>query len=308
MPSATSNASSSGPTACSRSFAKDSAVVRLGVRYLLYYSICPFGDGREHDGLGIGIAESTNLDDWTKIGEVPPVQSCEQNGIGAPGAIVFDNRVHLFYQTYGNRENDAICHAVSTDGIIFDRDPTNPIVRPTGDWNCGRAIDADVIDWEGELLLYWATRDPAYRLQLIGVSSAPLHTDFSREHWTQRCDAPILSPELDWEQECIEASAVCKRDGRLWQFYAGAYNNCPQQIGCAVSDDGISWERIGDQPLLPNGKPGSWNSSESGHPYVFIDDDGSTHLFYQGNNDNGKTWYLSRASVDWSSDSPTVTP
>ena len=45
-----------------------------------------------------------------------------------------------------------------------------------------------------------------------------------------------------------------------------------------------------------------------GHPYVFIDDDGSTHLFYQGNNDNGKTWYLSRASVDWSSDSPTVTP
>ena len=295
-------------TSRTRSFAKDPAVIRHGNRYLLYYSMCPVGDGRAGDGYGIGIAESTDLDTWTKIGEISPEQECEQNGICAPGAIVLDNPVHLFYQTYGNRENDAICHATSADGITFNRNLTNPIVKPTGDWNCGRAIDADVIDRDGELLLYWATRDPAYRLQLIGVSSAPLDSAFARDDWTQRCDGPILSPELDWEQECIEASAVCKWDGRLWQFYAGAYNNCPQQIGCAVSDDGLSWKRISDQPLLPNGKPGTWNSSESGHPYVFVDDDGSTHLFYQGNNDNGKTWTLSRATVDWSSGLPKVNP
>jgi sucrose-6-phosphate hydrolase SacC (GH32 family) len=293
-------------TSRGRPFAKDPAVVRMGDRYLMYYSMCPYGDGREADGFGIGVAESADLDDWTKVGEIAPQQACEEKGICAPGAIALDNIVHLFYQTYGNRENDAICHATSTDGLSFERNPTNPIVKPTGDWNCGRAIDADVIDWNGELLLYWATRDRAYRLQLIGVSSAPLNSGFSRDQWTQRCDSPILGPELDWEQECIEASAVCKRDGRLWQFYAGAYNNCPQQIGCAVSDDGISWTRVSDQPLLPNGEPGSWNSSESGHPYVFVDNDGTTHLFYQGNNDNGKTWYLSRVTIDWSSRYPQV--
>lgn len=293
-------------TSRGRPFAKDPAVVRFADRYFLYYTMCPFGDGREGDGFGIGIAESADLDAWTKIGEIPPEQDCERNGICAPGAIVLDGAVHLFYQTYGNRENDAICHAVSSDGVTFDRNPTNPVFRPAGDWTCGRAIDADVIDWHGELLLYWATRDPTYRLQLIGVSSAPLDSDFSRDTWTQRCDGPILAPELDWEQECIEASAVCKRDGRLWQFYAGAYNNCPQQVGCAVSDDGIAWSRISDRPLLPNGPPGSWNESESGHPYVFVDADGSTHLFYQGNNDNGKTWYLSRADVDWTSGTPRV--
>jgi len=290
----------------SRPFAKDPAVVRYGGRYLLYYTMCPHGDGRDGDGFGIGIAESTDLDNWSKVGEVSPVQECEQNGICAPGAIVLGGVIHLFYQTYGNRENDAICHATSTDGLTFDRDPTNPIVKPTGDWNCGRAIDADVVDWDGELLLYWATRDPAYKLQLIGVSSAPLDSNYSRDTWTQRCDAPILAPELDWEQTCTEASAVCKQDGRLWQFYAGAYNNRPQQIGCAVSDDGIFWTRISDEPLLPNGPPESWNSSESGHPYVFVDDDGATHLFYQGNNDNGKTWYLSRADVDWVDGLPRV--
>jgi len=295
-------------TSRGRPFAKDPAVVRLGDRYLTYYTICPFGDGREGDGYGIGIAESLDMDNWTKIDEIQPVQECEQNGICAPGAIVLDETVHLFYQTYGNHENDAICHATSTEGTQFDRDPTNPIIKPTGDWNCGRAIDGDVIDWNGELLLYWATRDPDYNIQLIGVSSAPLESDFSRDTWTQRCDAPILAPELDWEQNCIEASAVCKRNGRLWQFYAGAYNNRPQQIGCAVSDDGISWKRISNKPLLPNGAPGSWNHSESGHPCVFVDEDGSTHLFFQGNDDNGKSWYLSRVDVDWSTGQPTIRP
>jgi long-subunit acyl-CoA synthetase (AMP-forming) len=57
-------------------------------------------------------------------------------------------------------------------------------------------------------------------------------------------------------------------------FYAGGYNNEPQQIGCAVSTDGIRWKRLSKKPFLPNGAPGSWNASESGHPGVFVDKDG----------------------------------
>ena len=122
--------------------------------------------------------------------------------------------------------------------------------------------------------------------------------------WTQIDDGPILKPELPWEQECIEAAAVCRHNGRLFMFYAGAYNNKPQQIGCAVSDDGVSWQRLSDDPFLPNGAPGTWNARESGHPYVFVDGDGSTHLFFQGNNDNGRSWYLSRVAVTWDGERP----
>ena len=35
----------------------------------------------------------------------------------------------------------------------------------------------------------------------------------------------------------------------------------------------MRWERVGDLPFLPNGAPGAWNASESGHPSVFVDDD-----------------------------------
>jgi predicted GH43/DUF377 family glycosyl hydrolase len=282
-----------------RPMAKDPAVVKYRDSYYMYYSMAPDVDPEGASGWGIGIAASGDLVEWRKIGEVPQEQECERNGICAPGAVVLDGRVHLFYQTYGNGPKDAICHAVSEDGIRFRKNSSNPIFRPTGAWNNGRAIDADVLPFRGQLLLYFATRDPLGEIQMQGVASAALDSGFGRAAWTQACDESILKPELPWEEACIEAAALCERDGRLYMFYAGAYNNRPQQIGCAVSDDGISWTRLFDEPLLPNGEPGSWNSSESGHPFLFKDEDGRTYLFYQGNNDMGRSWYLSMTEIGW---------
>ncbi len=120
-------------------FAKDPAVVRFHDQYLMYYSV------RHQDGsFGIGTAVSDDLEQWTPGGEIPRTQDCEQNGIAAPAAIVLNGQVHLFYQTYGNGPRDAICHAVSENGMDFCKNPENPVFRPSDDWCCGRAIDADV--------------------------------------------------------------------------------------------------------------------------------------------------------------------
>ncbi|NBS07411.1 MAG: hypothetical protein EBS69_08495, partial [Verrucomicrobia bacterium] len=113
------------------------------------------------------------------------------------------------------------------------------------------------------MLLFFASRDPAYKVQLVGVASAPIHSDFSRSTWTQLVDAPVLKPELPWEKMCLEAPSILRQGKTLYMFYAGAYNNEPQQIGVATSEDGIHWKRMSDQPLLTNGKPGEWNESES---------------------------------------------
>ena len=258
----------------------------------------PPGAGVE--GWRIGIATSGDLVNWEKQREMSPAGGSEKNGFCAPGALVLNGRAHLFYQTYGNGAPGCHLHAWSEDGLRFIRNPTNPIFRPTGDWNCGRAIDADVIAHDGRLLLYFATRDPGFTTQMQGVAAAPLDSEFSRGQWSQLGgDAPILKPELPWERQCIEAAALCHHDGRLYMFYAGGYNNEPQQIGCAVSADGVAWKRLFQEPFLANGNPGEWNASESGHPYAFTDEDGSTHLFYQGNNDHGKTWLLSRVKIGW---------
>jgi beta-1,2-mannobiose phosphorylase / 1,2-beta-oligomannan phosphorylase len=291
-----------------RPFAKDPSVVRFDDRVLMYYSIPPFGDKRADDGWAIGIAESRDLTEWRKIGELLPAQACDRKGLCAPGAWVHEKRVHLFYQTYGNGAKDAICHAWSDDGVHFTREPTNPVFSPHGDWTAGRAIDAEVTPLGNQLLLFFATRDPTMKVQMVGVAAAPLASDFSRAQWRQLVDGPVLMPELPWERRCIEAPTIVRRDDILWMFYAGGYNNEPQQIGVAASRDGVTWTRASAQPLIPNGAPGAWNASESGHPGAFVDRDGRTFLFYQGNRDQGLTWYLSRVEIDWSNDRPSLKP
>jgi predicted GH43/DUF377 family glycosyl hydrolase len=286
-------------------FAKDPFVIKFGGRYLMYYSIPAYKDkSNPVQGWGLGIAESKDLNNWKRIGEITPDGEYEKKGLAAPCAIVIDDQVNLFYQTYGNGKNDAICHAVSQDGIHFTRNATNPIFHPTGNWNCGRAIDAEIFKYKDKYMLYFATRDPDFKIQIQGVASAPANTNFNRDQWTQLTDAPILKPEFPWEGACIEAAALVQKGDLLYMFYGGAYNNNPQQIGVAKSEDGVKWERLSNKPFLTNGDPGEWNYSESGHPHLFKDDNGRTYLFFQGNNDNGKTWFLSNVEVKWNEKGP----
>ncbi|MDR2563776.1 MAG: family 43 glycosylhydrolase [Prevotellaceae bacterium] len=287
-----------------RPYAKDPHVIFFQQHYLMYYSIPPFGDSSNPvKGWGIGVARSKNLIDWERVGEIIPSQACDAKGLCAPCAIVIDGKVHLFYQTYGNREKDAICHATSTDGVSFDKNPSNPVFSPSGAWTCGRAIDAEVICLDGQCFMYYATRDPEFRIQMLGVAVAG--ADFSAGQWTNlSTEHPVLAPELSWEEDCIEGASLIRRNGKLYMFYAGAYNNRPQQIGVAVSDEGIRWTRLSDTPFLRNGAKGEWNHSESGHPHIFEAPDGRTFLFFQGNNDKGNTWYISNVEIFWSDKGP----
>jgi beta-xylosidase len=195
---------------------------------------------------------------------------------------------------------------VSEDGLNFTKDGTNPIFRPTDDWCCGRAIDADVVAHDGKLFLYFATRDHGMKIQKQGVAYAPLGSDYSRDVWTQPIPGSILAPEFVWEGECIEAAATLTQDGKVYMFYGGSYNCTPQQIGCAVSEDGVFFKKLFTEPLIRCGREGEWNASESGHPYAFTDDDGRHYLFYQGSPDGGKTWYLSRCRLGFRNGLPYV--
>jgi hypothetical protein len=41
---------------------------------------------------------------------------------------------------------------------------------------------------------------------------------------------------------------------------------------------------------------------------VFEAADGTYHLFFQGNNDHGRTWYLSRSIIHWKDGLPYISP
>ena len=276
-----------------RIWAKDPDVISWNGKYYMYCSAL-------NGNLGIAIVESTDLIYWRQIALLPADTSYEAKGHGAPCAVILKGQVHLFYQTYGNGAGDAICHAWSDDGINFTKNADNPIFHPAvSDWTCGRAIDADVIENDGTVYLYYATRDTSYSIQKIGLATAPLNSNFDKSSWTEAAAHSVFKPEAAWEKKCIEAPAVLFRSDLFYMFYAGAYNAQSQQIGVAVSVDGVDWHRLSESPILPAGQVGQWNSGESGHPGVFTDDNGDMYLFFQGTNDGGASYFLSKMKIEW---------
>ena len=61
----------------------------------MYYSLWVGIDGK--DKLDIGISTSDDLENRTPVGRLPIGGGCKENGIGAPGAIVLDGVIHMFY-------------------------------------------------------------------------------------------------------------------------------------------------------------------------------------------------------------------
>ena len=83
-------------------YSKDPHVVNFKGRYLMYHSIPPM-KGEPDSGWNIGIAESKDLMNWTKVGEITPAPEAdyEKKGLCAPGALVKDGKVHLFIRHTG---------------------------------------------------------------------------------------------------------------------------------------------------------------------------------------------------------------
>lgn len=264
-------------------FAKDPTVIRLGGRYLMYYSV---NDGEQWGG---AIAESTNLVDWVRVGDIEVDGAPFKGGWVAPCVKKFDGKIHLFAQNPPPDVSDEakkwnrIWHAVSDDGIHFAITPGYPVLGATGRWSNGRAIDAEAYRVGDKMMMAFATRNVDGSVQMQGLASSSYGSDYGADKWTElSVREPMLKPELPWEGHCIEAASVIERNGIWYMFYAGGYNHERQQIGLAWSADGVNFTRWRDTPVLPHGAEGSWNAWESGHPGVFEDDDGQIYLFYQG--------------------------
>ncbi len=271
-------------------FAKDMTVIRHGGRYLMYYSVCGYPEEKRpkdwpRGAWGTGIATSTNLVDWVRVGDLKiqmPDGRAKYAG-AAPCVKKFGGKIHVFHQNYFNGQ-DVLWHATSDDGLTFRAASDKPAFVPHNAWSLLRAIDAEVYRVGDRLMLMYATRErPTAQIQRLGMAWAPWGSSYDAGTWTEMTlDAPFFQPELPWEMRCIEAPTVIYRKGVWYMFYAGAYNHEVQQIGLAWSADGVNFKRFTDKPVFPHGKPGTWNAAESGHPGIFQDDDGQVYLFFQG--------------------------
>lgn len=288
-------------------FAADPHVIEFKGYYYLYYTAPPLVENmKQLKAWRIGIARSKDMESWVKVGEILPTEWYEFRGISTPYAKVVNKEIHLMYQTYGDDELNVVLHAVSENGLEFEKDTNNPVFVAKGDFTTGSAVDIEIADFKTRYKMYYSARDPETGQDVITVASAPIVTTFSHKEWSQEVDSAIFRPMYPWEGRSVTSPSVIKQNNTYYMFYAGAHRNGPQQIGVASSMDGIFWKRLSNKPFLTNGDFGTWNYNESGKPHIFKAINGKTYLFFQGNNDLHSS-YISYVEVGWDKNGPYLT-
>ena len=197
--------------------------------------------------------------------------------------------------------------AISRDGLHWTRleGPHHGALIDCGgpgDFDAFMVAWAQVIHWDdGSWRLYYHTLDPNQGYVMAWAESEDALT------WEKR--GPVLGPgpKGRFDDYGVSTRHILKHDGQWLLFYEGCQDvgTNPQvgrQIGLAVSDDGLTWERVdgphGNKSILPQAPKGSgrWDF-RLGCPWVVPMEDGSLRMYYIGSNEANREGGSELASV-----------
>ena len=135
------------------------------------------------------------------------------------------------------------------------KSPKNPVLG--GD--LGTCFDVTLLK-EGDTYRMWFSWRPKKSIALVESSDGVA--------WSK--PAIVLGPNAasEWEDD-INRPVVIKNGGRYQMWYTGQARG-KSRIGYAVSEDGKTWKRMSDKPVLSADKP--WENVAVMCPHVLYDD------------------------------------
>jgi hypothetical protein len=198
-------------------------------------------------------------------------------------------------------------YAESKDGIAWTRPAgAEPVVNQgnTSDWPTGNQCgDPDVLKLNGQYwITFWSTcnrRNGAF--DGMGIKRSP-----DGIHWTPEPANPVfyMGPYGDWDELVVGDHAMIRDGDRFKLWHVGitrgqrGYRN---EFGYAESRDGIHWRKCRLNPILTQGKPGTWDGGwiyaagivklddEQSDTHVYAGRSGASyHLFYTGQPSNNE--------------------
>jgi len=232
----------------------------------LYYNLYSGFDGaRWHTGL----ATSPDGITWTKHGRVlsPEEGTWEGAYIAANGTVEVVNGE--FYYWYQAGTPPRIGLARSPDARLWRKLP-QPVLElgPRGAWDERGVADPYVIRIGGKFYLYFLGQDRAGR-QRLGVAES----DDGIRWWKLRSNPVLeLGPRGAFDENGLGEPAVWVAAGRYWMLYTGRDREEIRRIGIAVSEDGVSWRRLGPETVLAGTE--AWNSKVVCDPSVEVTPEG----------------------------------
>jgi predicted GH43/DUF377 family glycosyl hydrolase len=190
-----------------------------------------------------------------------------------------------------------------TEGMILDRGPAGSVTEFNAALTC-ILRDNDLYGLSGLKQVdgrfvgtYHAYPRPGYE---TGPAAIGLCYGDDLYHWDVQ--EPILRAEdgMAWEAGGLYKSWLLEHEGTYYLFYrAKNRDRWPwiEQIGVALSNDLVHWERYGDNPVLKVGPAGSFDDLFASDPCVLRYGDVWV-MFYYGNCSDGHA----RDSAAWSHD------
>ncbi|MGA7593658.1 MAG: family 43 glycosylhydrolase [Gallionella sp.] len=290
----------------------DPSVIKVGGQYVMYASSDHYFD------LSIAIYRMVSNDgvSWTlspaaPVFEADPSASAwDHRATETPSVVYFKGVYHLFYTAYPVSYTDSasykIGHATSADGIIWTRDPNNPIVEPNDPHNTTPDLTFDqwvaaepaAVVFNNKIYLYFtavgANLAVNNTLEVIGLTTSSDGTAWSTPQSVLEPDQslyPRTGGATDWIGYSTPMAAVL--NGQMHLFFDVVQNSPWMQLKLhhASSSDGIANWTQDNSPIYTN-TDFSWTSSQIRSPTA-LQDGNAIYLWFAG--DDGTTLGIGRS-------------
>ena len=143
-------------------------------------------------------------------------------------------------------EGAGIDYTTSSDGINWVRSENNPVLEPGESWNA-----------EGFSGICVIKDGPTYKLWYEGINNETARIGYATStdgiSWDINNSNPVFSPGDNdaWDNEDVGNPCVVKEGStyKMWYWGDNVLTGI-DQIGLAVSNDGINWQRVSSEPVI----------------------------------------------------------
>jgi predicted GH43/DUF377 family glycosyl hydrolase len=163
-------------------------------------------------------------------------------------------------------EGAGIGYATSYDGINWVRSKNNPVLEPIESWSVQGFSGICVIK-DGSIYKLWYEGIDSQSTSHIGYA-----TSLDGINWDINNSNPVFSPGGNdaWDNEDVGNPCIIKEDSiyKMW-YWGDDVTTGIDQIGLAISNNGINWQRVGSEPVIAP-DPDIWwqGGEETGTPHV----------------------------------------
>jgi beta-1,2-mannobiose phosphorylase / 1,2-beta-oligomannan phosphorylase len=210
-------------------------VLRAGGSYYMWYTAQNF----EAQTSVFSLATSQDGFAWERVGSQPvlrPAGGWEKGSLMCPHVLYEKGSFRMWYSGGELYEADAVGYAESPDGIHWQRELTNPVLRPTGGWECDRITAACILPRQEDYLAFYIGFGEGYERSQIGLARSVdgIH------RWERYPHNPIVAPGPagSWD-DCNVYKPYVVPFGGLWYMWYNA-SRCRdrrEQIGLATATE-----------------------------------------------------------------------